>query len=364
MRIVYSKWEGLPPGKRPTFKQLLRLFNHLLLQTGGNVEEALRWMERLGKRYKLFGKDMSFEKFVRELEEQGIIRAVEGEPELTRKGERIIREDALSLIFSSLAKSTEGEHRTPHEGTGTDKLTETRPYRFGDAVSDIDGTQTLTNALRRGGIDDILIREEDLEIFETEHHTSCATVLLLDVSHSMILYGEDRITPAKIVALALTELILRRFKKDALHVVLFGDEAVEVKPDRLPYVEAGPFHTNTRDGLRLAQRILERLKHTNKQIFMITDGKPSAIREGGRIYQNPFGLDRRIVNKTLEEAAVCRRKRIPITTFMVADDPLLVRFVEELTRVNRGRAYYTQPGELGRFVFVDYIKNRRRNLSA
>jgi Ca-activated chloride channel homolog len=362
MKIVYSEWEGLPPGKRPTFQQLLRLFNHIVLQTGGDVESALEWMEKLGRRYKLFGKGMSFEDFVKKLEDEGIVRKVDAARELTRKGERIIREDSLGLIFSSLARGAEGNHRTPHAGTGTEKLTETRPYRFGDSITDVDGTQTLTNAIRRGGIDEISIREEDLEIYETEHLTSCATVLLLDVSHSMILYGEDRITPAKQVALALTELILRRFKKDALHVVLFGDEAVEVKPERLTYVEAGPFHTNTRDGLRLAQRILERLKHGNKQIFMITDGKPSAIREGGRIYKNPFGLDRRIVNKTLEEAAICRRKKIPITTFMVADDPMLVQFVEEMTRINHGRAYYTQPGELGKFVFVDYIRNRRRQL--
>ncbi len=363
MRLVYSKWDGLPPGRRPTFRQLLRLFNHLLLQTGGDVEESLKWMGRLGRRYNLFGKGMTLERFVKRLEETGVIRVVHEQSNLTRKGERLLREDSLALIFSSLSKSTDGDHRTPFAGTGTEKLTETRPYRFGDPVTDIDGTQTLTNALRRGGIDDILISEDDFEVFETEHFTSCATVLLLDVSHSMVLYGEDRITPAKQVALALTELILRRFKNDALHVVLFGDEAVEVKPDRIPYVQAGPYHTNTREGLQLAQRILGRLKHGNKQIFMITDGKPSAIRDGASIYKNPFGLDRRIVNKTLEEAAICRRKEIPITTFMVADDPSLVRFVEEMTRVNHGRAYYTAPGELGKFVFVDYIKNRRRRLA-
>jgi Ca-activated chloride channel family protein len=359
VRVAYSKWKDEPL----SFKQLMRLFNHLVLQMGGDVEEALRWLERLGKRYRLFEKGMSFDEFVKKLEEEGVIGTTNEEMTLTKKGERILREDSLTLIFSSLSRSTEGDHRTPFPGSGLEKLTETRPYQFGDSVTDIAGTPTLTNALRRGGIDEISIREEDLEIFESEHHTSCATVMLLDVSHSMVLYGEDRITPAKQVALALTELILRRFKKDALHVVLFGDEAVEVSLDRIPYVEAGPFHTNTRDGLRLAQRILERLRHGNKQIFMITDGKPSAIRDGGRIYKNPFGLDRRIVNKTLEEAAICRRKRIPITTFMVADDPMLVQFVEELTRVNHGRAYYTEPGELGKFVFVDYIKNRRRHLA-
>ena len=193
-----------------------------------------------------------------------------------------------------------------------------------------------------------------------EHQSACATVLMIDVSHSMILYGEDRITPAKQAALALSELILTRYPKDSLSVVLFGDDAWEVKIRDIPYVSVGPYHTNTKAGLQLAQKLLARQKHVNKQIFMITDGKPSAIFENGRFYKNAFGLDPRIVNKTMDEAVACRRKRIPITTFMIATDPALVDFVDTLTKVARGRAYYASPTDLASFVFRDYIRNRKK----
>jgi uncharacterized protein with von Willebrand factor type A (vWA) domain len=176
----------------------------------------------------------------------------------------------------------------------------------------------------------------------------------------MILYGEDRITPAKEVALALLELIRTRYPKDSLHVAVFGDDAAEIPADQIPYLSVGPYHTNTKAALQLAQRILATRRQPNKQIFMVTDGKPSAIREGGFLYKNSWGLDAKIVNKTLDEATICRRRGIPISTFMVARDPHLVNFVERLTETNRGRAYYTGLDELGRFLFVDYVRNRRR----
>jgi uncharacterized protein with von Willebrand factor type A (vWA) domain len=204
--------------------------------------------------------------------------------------------------------------------------------------------------------------EDDLEIYETEHLTSCATVVAIDISHSMILYGEDRITPAKTVALALTELITTKYPKDHLDVILFGDRAEQVMLAEIPYIQAGPYHTNTREGLQLARGLLSRQKQPNKQIFLITDGKPSAITEGGRIYKNPFGLDMRIVNLTLEEADVCRRQKVVITTFMLATDPMLTQFVEKLTQINRGRAYFASPYNLGEFILADYIKNRRRRV--
>jgi len=188
-------------------------------------------------------------------------------------------------------------------------------------------------------------------------------VLLIDVSHSMILYGEDRITPAKQAALALAELILTRYPKDSLHVVLFGDDAWEVKIRDIPYASVGPYHTNTKAALQLGQRILARQKHVNKQIFMITDGKPSAIHENGRLYKNAFGLDPKIVNKTLDEAVQCRRKRIAITTFMVTQDPYLVRFVERFTQLNKGRAYFADLENLGSYLFVDYNQNRRKRVN-
>ena len=197
---------------------------------------------------------------------------------------------------------------------------------------------------------------------EQEVLSSCATVLLIDISHSMILYGEDRITPAKQVALALTELILTRYPKDALRVAVFGDRAWEVDIRQIPYLHVGPYHTNTRAGLRLAQSILGRLKHANKQIFMITDGKPSALDDGQGLYKNPYGLDPRIVARTLDEASDCRRHNITITTFMVAQDPYLTEFVDELSQANRGRAYYSSLENLGEYIFADYMRNRRRRL--
>ena len=207
--------------------------------------------------------------------------------------------------------------------------------------------------------------EEDLEVYEIEHFTGCATVLLLDISHSMVLYGEDRITPAKQVSLALAELIQTKFPKDNLALVTFGNDAQLVSISELPFLTVGPFHTNTRAGLLLARNLLRRSGNVNKQIFMVTDGKPSAIfDDAGRLYKNPYGLDPRIVNKTLDEAVQCRREMITISTFMIAQDPSLVEFVEELTKVNRGRAYYTSLDNLGEFIFVDYIRNRRKRYSS
>jgi len=343
-------------------KWLLRIFNQLLLRTGGDVEEALHWMERLGEHHGLFDGDRTFEEFKRALEREGIIKDQDGTSRLTRKGERIIREDSLGQIFSRLAKDRPGDHGVPVAGTGGERLPETRPWRFGDTTGDLDPASTLRNAIRRGGVEDLHLAEDDFEVFETEHRSATATVLAIDISHSMVLYGEDRFTPAKQVALALTELILRRFKKDSLEVVLFGNEAFRVPIAKLPYVEVGPFYTNTRAGLQMAREILQRKRQANRQIFMITDGKPSVLTERGRVYRNAFGLDRRIVNKTLEEAALCQRKGIVITTFMVATDPYLQQFVEELTRVNRGRAYFSSPDDVGSYLFVDFIRNRNRRL--
>ncbi len=360
MHFRYSEFDPELARQALTQRGLVDLFNQLLLRTSGDVEEALRWMEMLADRGVLTV-DFDRQRLRKLLEQLGLIREAPNGASLTAKGERRLRQDSLHLIFTSLARGAEGDHPTAQEGGDGEPMAETRPYSFGDSASEIDYLSSVKNAVSRQGSLDL--REEDLEVYERHYQTSCATVLLLDVSHSMVLYGEDRITPAKGVALALSELILTRFKRDSLDVVLFGDDAQRVSVGDLPYVDAGPYHTNTRAGLRLAQEILGRKKHLQKQIFMVTDGKPSCIfEEGGRLYKNPFGLDPRIVVKTLDEATACRRKRIVITTFMLAQDPELVRFVDELTRVNRGRAYYASAERLGGFVFVDYIRNRRRTV--
>ncbi|MES1210706.1 MAG: VWA domain-containing protein, partial [Acidobacteriota bacterium] len=260
-----------------------------------------------------------------------------------------------------LDRSGPGYHPVTSAGEGVERMPETRSYKFGDDIHLLDPARSLQNSMRRNH-GDFNLAEEDLEVFETEHLTSCATVVAIDISHSMILYGEDRITPAKKVALALTELITTKYPKDHLSVILFGDRAEQVSLADLPYINAGPFHTNTREGLQLARGLLSRQKQPNKQIFLITDGKPSAITENGQIYKNPFGLDMRIVNLTLEEADVCRRQKVVITTFMLATDPMLTDFVEKLTQINRGRAYFASPYNLGEFILADYIRNRRRRV--
>jgi uncharacterized protein with von Willebrand factor type A (vWA) domain len=359
MQIRYACWQG-DPRRNPGFlRALLGLYHTLLLQTNGDVGEALRWLERAGRPYGLFTDRYTIEDFARFLEEQGAIENTPDGARLTPRGGRAIRRDSLDRVFGALRAGLAGDHRGPGVGSQGEPLPETRPFAFGDRWQDLDVQASLRNAIRRSGPGGIELGEEDLEVHESERLSSCATVLLLDISHSMVLYGEDRITPAKRVALALVELILTRYPKDDLDVVLFGDEARQIPLIEIPFAEVGPYHTNTKAGLRLAQQILARKKHANKQIFMITDGKPSAFFERGRLYRNPVGLDEKIVNRTLEEAAICRRKRIPITTFMVADDPLLRRFVMKFTEVNRGRAYYSDLDRLGTFVLVDFVRNRR-----
>jgi uncharacterized protein with von Willebrand factor type A (vWA) domain len=341
---------------------LLRLFNQLVLATGGDVEEAIDWMRYLQQQGHL-PEEIDLEAFFASLENQNLVgRDGDGGLQLTTGGERKIRRSAFEEIFSTLDKSGPGYHGVRASGEGIERLPETRPYSFGDDVHLLDSSRSLQNAFRRGQGSEFSLLEEDLEIHETEHLTSCATVVAIDISHSMILYGEDRITPAKTVALALTELITTKYPKDHLSVILFGDEAEQVFLSEIPYIQAGPYHTNTRDALQLSRSILARQKQPNKQIFLVTDGKPSAITENGRIYKNPFGLDMRIVNLTLEEADLCRRQKVVITTFMLATDTMLTQFVERLTQINRGRAYFASPYNLGEFILADYIRNRRRRV--
>ena len=364
MRWCYARFDVEAEGRSDLLKNLKALFHDLLLQAGGDVERTLDWMREIDRRYGIYGHGVSEEEFRRWLLERGSVRPGAGALRLGPRGERELREESLDAIFGSLARDARGEHPVADEGAGGERSSETRPWRFGDPLERIDATASLRNAVQRDPLaGDLRIEQEDLEVFETEHRSSCATVLCLDLSHSMILYGEDRITPAKRVALALTELVRTRYPKDWLAVVTFGDEAREVPVGDLPYVQVGPFHTNTRAALRLARALLARRRQANRQILMVTDGKPSALTEpDGEVYKNPVGLDRRVVSKTLEEADRCRREGLPITTFLLTEDPTLVEFVERFTATNRGRAYYSGVGRLGDFVLVDYLTNRRRRV--
>jgi len=342
-------------------RNLLRIFRQLLVVFDGDVEQALEYLDQIARRYRLWRDDFGPEEFRSLIERRGEVAQGSAGLQLTRKGERALRRQMLHEVFAKMVRGGPGDHHTPELGGAGEPGDETRPFAFGDTIDTLDTHRTLQNWLARtggGGHPE----ERDLEIREREYQTSCATVLLIDISHSMTLYGEDRITPAKRVALALTELIQTRYPKDTIDVVLFGDEARRVPLHKLPYISNGPFHTNTRAGLIAAQEILKRRKSTNRQIIMLTDGKPSAIHEDGRLYKNPFGLDRKVVAKTLDEAARCRRKGVTIITFMLTSDPYLRGFVEDFTEVNRGRAYFAESSRLESFVLVDFLKNRRRKV--
>src|SRR5258708_7207958 len=340
---------------------LRRLFNHLLLQSGGDVDEGMRWMRALQDRGYI-DPNIDLDAFFARLMEENVIgQDADGNVVLAAGGERSIRRDALDEIFGGLQKSLTGSHSVNNAGQGTERLTETRQYQFGDDPMSIDSIRSIQNTMKHTEPSDpILITEDDLEVFETEHNSSCATVVMIDISHSMVLYGEDRITPAKKVALALTELIITKYPKDSIDVLLFGDDAVEVPISEIPYVKVGPYHTNTKAGLELAQRILRRRKHNNKQVFMITDGKPSALTENGQLYTNSFGPAIKTLNPTPEEADPRRPPNFPITTFMLATDPLLVHFFEQLSKINRGRPFSPPPARLGEYTPADYTRNRRK----
>ncbi|HUF11074.1 MAG TPA: VWA domain-containing protein [Rhodothermales bacterium] len=361
----YLAWnDDLHGGSLSTFENLFNLFQQLLLITAGDVQEALEWLTELDRRHGLSDDEMGVGDFVEELKNRGYIEPDPTEVwKLTPSSERGLRRRSLEEIFRQIEKGESGSHQVSDSGTGSERMPETRPWQFGDDVHTLDVTGTLSNAFRRGGADELSLTEDDFEVYETDHQTGMATVLMIDVSHSMVLYGEDRITPARMTAMALSELIMTRYPGDTLDIVAFGDRAWEVTVRDLPYLNVGPFHTNTRDGLQRARAILHRRRHRNKQIVMITDGKPSAqFESNGRLYKNPFGLDRRIINKVLDEAVVCRREGITITTFMVARDPYLQQFVRDLTAANKGRAYYASLNRLGEYLFEDYVRNRRKSL--
>ncbi|KXK05903.1 MAG: hypothetical protein OZ913_04840 [Ignavibacteriaceae bacterium] len=360
MKVQYSKWKPWSLTDDERLENMFALFSYLLIQTDGDVEDALNWLEKLSVEYQLFDDNLSFSEFVDELKKKGYIAKKNGQLILTAKGNSRIRTDSLAKIFSGLKLDTNGYHETNKSGNGIERLSELKYFSFGDNLSNVDMTSTIKNVYRRTNPSGFNLTEDDIEVFETEHLSSCATVLMIDISHSMVLYGEDRITPAKEVALGLAELIISRYKKDKLNIVVFGDDAKEVDIKDLPFLSVGPFHTNTKAGLKLSRNILKRKGRFNKQIFMITDGKPSAIfTDDGRLYKNSFGLDPRIVNKTLDEAVKCRREGIRITTFMVAQDYYLRDFINEFTKANNGHAYFSDLNRLGQMIFTDYI--RRKN---
>lgn len=348
---------------KTTFDQLLDIFKQLILITGGDVAETLDWMNELDREYKLTTPDYGMGDFIQDLRDKGYIQeSAPGSPEMvpTAKTERELRKGAFDDLFGKLKKAGRGDHKTKFAGAGDEPNAELRAYQYGDAPEQIAMQESIRNAQINNGTDEFRLTEDDLIVEERDFKTTTSTVLMIDISHSMILYGEDRITPAKRVAMALSELITTRYPKDTLDVIVFGNDSWQIQIKDLPYLQVGPYHTNTVAGLELAIDLLRRRKTPNKQIFMITDGKPTCLKEGSGYYKNSFGLDRKILNRTLNLAAQCKRLKIPITTFMIATDPWLQQFVHEFTEVNQGRAYYSGLNGLGNFVLEDFQKNRKR----
>lgn len=350
------------------FDRLFEVFQELITHTSGDFDEAMDWLEQLDQEYQLTTEDYTLDDFVEDLKKKGYIREEikpdgSGGVALTEKTERALRKRALEQIFGKLKRSGSGNHKTKYTGNGDEMAGEFRNYQFGDALDRISMTESLRNAQINNGLDSFHLTENDLVVEESMYKAQMSTVLMIDISHSMILYGEDRITPAKKVAMALSELIMTRYPKDTLDILVFGNDAWPIKVKDLPYLQVGPYHTNTIAGLQLAMDMLRRKRNTNKQIFMITDGKPSCMQlPDGRYYKNSNGLDPHIVSKCYTMAAQARKLHIPITTFMIAQDPYLIQFVDHFTAANQGKAFYTGLKGLGEMIFTDYEANRKKRI--
>jgi Ca-activated chloride channel family protein len=408
-RIRYSKYVPDPAGEM-SMEDLLSALSDYLLQSGFQnymfydmpegeqtldalrqaIEQALtdsdRFSDEMRERLQQMQMDGTLdeliEKLIERLEQEDFI-SIEDPPhpsqpasaggqvgegqqakfEITDKSLDFLGYKALRDLLGSLGKSSFGRHDTRDMATGVEANGASKVYEFGDTLN-LDITATLSNAIQREGLQVPLnIEYSDLHVHQCEYQSSCATVLMLDCSHSMILYGEDRFTPAKKVAMALSQLIRTQYPGDSLSLVLFHDSAEEVPLTQLARVKVGPYYTNTREGLRLAQRILQRQHKDMKQIVMITDGKPSALTlEDGRIYKNAFGLDPLVVGQTLEEVSKCKRAGVLINTFMLASDYGLVNFVQKVTEMCRGKAYFTTPYTLGQYLLMDYMSRKTKTI--
>src|SRR3984893_3907448 len=409
-RIRYTKYTG-DPASEMSMEDLLKALSEYLLDSGfqdpwsrfaeldgehtmDNMREALRQALEAGD---LFDGDMQqriqemaengqlddlIDKLIQRMEQENYISTqgrqdpnqpstggkagmAEGQVrfEVTDKSLDFLGFKTLRDLLGSLGKSSFGRHDTRHFATGIESSGASKAYEFGDVLN-LDTTATLSAAIAREGITlPLNLEYSDLQVHQCEYQSSCATVVMLDCSHSMILYGEDRFTPAKRVAMALSHLIRTQYPGDSLSLVLFHDSAEELPVSHLARVKVGPWHTNTREGLRVAQRVLTRQRKDMKQIVMITDGKPSALTlPDGRIYKNPYGLDPLVVSETLEEVARCKRSNIMINTFMLAQDFELIRFVHKVSEMCRGKAYFTSPDRLGEYLLMDYMRRKSQTI--
>ncbi len=353
-------------GEGTPFENLLKIFKDLLLHTSGDVQEALSWLTELDRQYQLTDANYGIADFIKDLERNGFIEPQGGGDggdgfSPTRKMEIELRKKSLEDVFGILKKAKRGNHNTNTAGRGDEFTSDLKPYEFGDAPEHIAMSTSMRNAQINSGLDDdFRLTQQDLEVYETFFQSQTSTVLMIDISHSMTLYGEDRITPAKKVAMALSELIMTKYPKDTLDIIVFGNDAWQIDVKDLPYLQNGPYYTNTVAGLELAMDLLRRRKNPNKQIFMITDGKPTCIKRGKEYYQNSWGLDRMVINRTIGLGVRCRKLGIPVTTFMIARDAYLQQFVEEFTKANNGKAFYSTLQGLGEYIFSGYKTSKKK----
>jgi Ca-activated chloride channel family protein len=376
-------WYELPEGEQ-TLDELRRALEQALLngemfdeemrdrlqqmQMEGELEELIEKLIERMQQEDYISIDRPFEAQPHDPAQQSSVGGQVGDAqqakfEITDKSLDFLGFKALRDLLGSLGKSSFGRHDTRDMATGIEASGASKQYEFGDTLN-LDITATLSSAIQREGLGlPLNLEYSDLQVHQCEYQSSCATVLMLDCSHSMILYGEDRFTPAKKVAMALSQLIRTQYPGDSLSLVLFHDSAEEVPLSQLARVKVGPYYTNTREGLRMAQRILQRQRKDMKQIVMITDGKPSALTlEDGRIYKNAFGLDPLVVSQTLEEVSKCKRAGVLINTFMLASDYGLVQFVQKVTQMCRGKAYFTTPYTLGQYLLMDYMSRKTKTI--
>ena len=359
--VIFKKYIGLIKDlSAKNFEDLLKIYQQLLLITSGDFNKTISIMTELDRKHNFTPENYGIGDFIEDLKKKGYIKENPNDQKIkiTKKSELELRHSALDEIFGKLKKDKAGSHMTNTFGSSLDFDSSTKPYEFGDNLENIAFNESIKNAQKNYGIENFKLAETDLETYESDQKSQTSTVLLIDISHSMILYGEDRITPAKKVAMALSEMIMRKYKKDTLDVVVFGNDAWEVKIKDIPYLSVGPYHTNTIAGLELAMDLLRRRKNKNKQIFMITDGKPTCMKVGINYYKNAFGLDPKILNKTYNLAAVCKKNGVRINTFMIASDPYLMEFVEKFTEINDGSAYFADLQNLGSMIFKDYNRNK------
>ena len=351
------------------FEKLFEIFKELITYTSGDFDEAIDWLRQLDKEYLLTDEDYTIDDFIEDLLQKGFINAEissDGDKTLNKisaKMEKALRKFALKKIFGKIKKSRSGNHKSKYSGSDDDDVTDYKNYQYGDQVDKIIISESLKNMYSRTGNDELDLISDDIVVRNSSYNSQMSTVLMIDISHSMILYGEDRITPAKKVAMALAELIITRYPKDTLDILVFGNDAKIIPLKQLPYLKVGPYHTNTVAGLQLAMDILKKKKNNNKQILMITDGKPSCLKlSDGSYYKNSNGLDERITNKCYNMAKQAKKLNIPITTFMIARDAYLQHFVREFAKANNGKAFYTGLDNLGEMIFEDYESNRKRKI--